>query len=730
MKKLVFGFIIFTVGIFFFPEIRPDSRDNSIPAEKIVSSSASFSTAAADLSSVPLSFIPNQGQVNEEALFYARTPGYTLWLTEEGLVFDSDKAMGSGSPEMARPPVVQVNAGKPSHVSCERDVSRLIFLNSSRHPEVIAADPLAHQVNYFRGNKPENWRTGIRASAAVVYKELYPRIDLKVYGRGDQIEYDWIIKPGGNPRDIGFEYKDVRKTRIDGKGNIIVQTKLGEIIHKKPAGRQIGQGKRIEIETQFESIAKNAYDFDVSSYDPNLDLIIDPVVLIQSTYLGGNDRDYYGGIAQGSDGSVYIAGLTYSKNFPISGAGDSSLGGDCDAFITKFSPSGKTLVYSTFLGGSGTDYGYGIVEDSTGLINIVGMTRSANFPIRNPFQSTLKGVEDAFVAKLAPGGDSLVYSTYLGGSDLDQARDIAVDGSGFLYVLGRTSSMDFPLKNAFKSNLIKLSGSGDAFITKLTPAGDQLIYSTYLGGEYFDEASSIVVDAAGAAYIVGYTRSADFPLKNPLKSSYKLGDYDGFLTKLAPTGDTLIYSTYLGGSAYDSANGLAVDSSGYAYIAGETHSSDFRLKNAFSLSLNGASDAFLMKVAPGGDDLEFSTYFGGGGSESAKCLEVDSRGNIYIAGSTNSSDLPLKRPFDSSAQQPGRGFLTGFTPSGNSLCYSAYFNGVASDMVLWNDCLLSLAGTIWSSDLPVRNAYDPTYNGGDDVFMARLIIFFRPFRDW
>jgi hypothetical protein len=729
-KKLFLGIAVIATGVVLFHVTGPDSRDVSVAAEKIVSSGNPVSTPSPDLSSVPLSFIPNRGQVNQEALFYAQTPGYTLWLTKEGLVFDSAKAIGPGSQRAAGPLAIPMDKIRPSRVSYERDTSRLIFLNSRSHPEVIAADPLGHRVNYFRGNKPENWRTGIQASAAVVYKELYPGIDLKVYGCGSEIEYDWIVRPGGNPGDIRFEYRDVRKTQIDGKGNIIVQTKFGEIIHRKPAGRQIGQGKRIEIETHFESIAKNTCAFDVSGYDPNLDLIIDPVVLIQSTYLGGSDRDYYGGIAVGSDGSVYIAGLTYSKNFPVSGAGDLSLGGDCDAFITKFSPLGKTLVYSTFLGGSGTDYGSGIALDGTGVVNIVGMTRSADFPLRNPFQSTFKGVEDAFVAKLAPGGDALVFSTYFGGSDRDGGVGIVVDGSGFMYVLGHTESLDFPSKNAFKSYLIKLSGSGDAFVTKFTPSGDQLVYSTYLGGEYFDGGSRIAVDADGAAYIIGSTQSADFPLKNPVKSNYRKGDVDAFITKLNPTGSSLIYSTYLGGSAYDSGNGLAVDSSGSAYIAGETRSSDFLLKNAFSLSLNGAADAFLMKVAPWGDVLEFSTYFGGGGSESAKCLGLDSRGNIYIAGSTSSSDLPLKRPFDSSAQLPSRGFLTGFTPSGNSLYYSAYFNGVATDMALWNDHLLSIAGTIWSSDLPVKNAYDPTYNGGDDVFTARFLIFFRPFRDW
>ncbi len=729
IKKFFLGIVILVTGVFLFYGIYPDYRDIFRQEERNLSLSAHVSTASPDLSSVPLSFIPNQGQVNGEALFYAQTPGYTLWLTEEGLVFDSAKAAGPGKPEMARLPAGPIKNEGPSRSSYERDVSRLIFLDSSPHPEVVAADPLGHRVSYFRGNKPENWRTGIQASAAVVYKDLYPGIDLKVYGRGDEIEYDWIVRPGGNPDDIRFEYKDVRKSRIDKEGNIIVRTKMGEIRHQKPSSHQTANGKRIEVQVGFRLIAENIFAFHVSRYDSASELIIDPMVFVQSTYLGGVANDYCGGIAVSNDGAAFLAGFTSSRDFPVFGAGDSSMDGEYDAFVTKFSPSGKTLVFSTFLGGTDWDRGTGIAVDGNGVAYIVGLTRSADFPLRNPFQSGLKGLEDAFVVKLSPGGDTLIYSTFLGGGDRDEGGEIVVDGQGFMYVLGQTDSMDFPLKNAFKSYLIRLSLSGDAFVTKLTPSGDALIYSTYLGGEYFDAGHRIAVDASGAAYIVGGTKSADFPLKNPLKSSYRRGDGDAFITKLAPTGDSLIYSTYLGGDSYDSARGLAIDSSGFAYVTGSTYSKDFPVKNAFSQGLGGSYDAFVMKISPAGNVLEFSTYLGGSGYDEANCLQVDGRGLVYIAGYTYSSDFPLKRPHFA-YRNLGGGFLTVFNRSGESLYFSTYLDAEPDEMALSKGCLLCLAGITCFYDLPMKNSFDPTWNGAYDIFMMKYLAYYMSFRDW
>jgi hypothetical protein len=347
------------------------------------------------------------------------------------------------------------------------------------------------------------------------------------------------------------------------------------------------------------------------------------------------------GIAVNSRGEVYVTGSAGFSNFPLKNPIQGTWGGSGDAFLAKLDATGSTLVYSTYLGGSGVDQGNGIALDPAGNAYVVGTTNSTNFPTVNPFQAAKGAQDDVFVAKINPAGSAWVYATYLGGNNEDQGNGIAVDASGNAYVTGYTASTNFPVQSAFRGSN---TGVVDAFVTKLNPAGSALVYSTYLGGSALDYGTAIAVDASGSAYVTGIVTSDDFPLANPIDAT--LGSHavdDVFVSKFNPAGSSLVYSTYLGGGGADDPYAIAVDQAGNAYITGRTNSSDYPLVNPIQTT-RVAFDMFVTEFNAAGSALTFSTFLGGsvGGSasESGRGIAVDSVGNIHIAGETTSTDFP------------------------------------------------------------------------------------------
>jgi len=545
-----------------------------------------------DFGKIPLYFIQNEGQVDEKALFYAKTSRYTLWLTEEGLVFDSSRRIKKESAESKRLSPRDMNG--PEDFSYDRNVSRLVFLNANRNPEVIPMDDTEHKVNYFIGNDESEWQTNIQTSRAVLYKELYPNIDLKVYGMEKQIEYDFVVKPGGQVSDIAFEYKDVEKTRIDNESNLIVDTEFGEIKHAKPVCYQVIKGERVEIQAGFMEIGDDHYGFKLKGYNRNYELIIDPVVLVYSTYLGGSGEDWGYGIAVDSEGAAYVTGYTTSFDFPTKNPIQGYNAGANDVFIAKINASGTALVYSTYLGGSGADYGNGVAVDSEGAAYVTGETGSLDFPTQNPIQGIKAGGPDIFITKVNSSGNALVYSTYLGGSGVwDRGWGIAVDSEGAAYVAGDTGSIDFPTQNPIQGTY---AGGYDAFIVKINASGTALVYSTYLGGSGLDLGFVIAVDSEGAACVTGVTGSTNFPTRSPFQGSSG-GGGDIFITKVNSLGSALIYSTYLGGSGAERGWGIAVDSEGAAYVTGRTNSIDFPTKSPIQGINAGGHDIFIAKLS-------------------------------------------------------------------------------------------------------------------------------------
>ncbi len=679
---------------------------------------------------VLLYFIANKGQVNGTAKFYARASGYTLWLTKEGLVFDS---IGSRESESG----VQKKT---------RDVSRLVFLNSRKSPEMAAEEVAKLKVNYFIGSDPSRWHGDVPTSAAVRYKGLYKNIDLKVYGVEKRVEYDWIVKPGGNPEDIRFRYNNVKSTRLDEEGSLVIETEFGQWVHQMPRGYQvIGPGNEGQalVNVKFKKISTDTYGFGVGKYDRGRELIIDPVILAYSTYLGGGYWDHATDIAVDSSGCAYVVGQTESTDFPTLNQFQTNQD-NINVFVSKIDTTkngAASLIYSTYLGGNGWNYGYGIAVDSSGCAYVTGGTSSTDFPTLNQYQKDPgDSYYDAFVTKLdttQSGAASLIYSTYLGGGYEDLGCGIAVDDSGNAYVTGDTYSTDFPTLNQYQGD----PGDAwyDAFVTKLdtTRSGAaSLIYSTYLGGDGSDGGRGIAVDNGGCAYVIGNTGSTDFPTLNQYQKDPADSNGDAFVTKIdtACSGAaSLIYSTYLGGSGEDYGSRIALDSSGSAYVTGETYSADFPTLNAFQGTYQGGdSDAFVTRVdttRSGAASLIYSTYLGGDNRDSGNGIAVDNNGCAYVTGYTWSQNFPTLNQYQTD-QYTSDAFVTQLdtTQSGASgLIYSTYLGGYGYD---WDEgwgIAVDESGDVYvtgntdSTDFPTLNQFQD-YQENGDIFITKLTL--------
>jgi len=697
MKRLIIYLFIIVWSMLFF-----SASTAKVQGPGVLSSQLGMMGKQAGFGNIPLYFIPNRGQVHEKAKFYAKTPRYTLWMTKEGLVFDS--------------------IGKDR----ERAVSRFVFVgpNANPEPEMVPMDVAGHKVNYLKGNDPSQWCTDIQTSMAVLYKNVYQNIDLKVYGMESQIEYDWIVKPGGNPASIRFQYNNVKGARIDESGNLVIATPLGELTHKCPVSYQGSREGRAVVDAKFIGTGENIYGFEVGTYDHSRELVIDPVVMVYSTYLGGSGDEHGFALALDGSGSTYLTGDTYSADFPVKGAYRSTfVGGTYDAFVTKFSSDGKSLVYSTYLGGSGNDVGDGIQVDGSGKAYIVGITSSTNFPTRSPYQANFAGGDDdTFVTVLSATGASLSYSSYFGGSGKDEAMSIALDSSNNIYITGYTSSADFPVQDAYKSSYA--GGAFDAFVAKISAGGGSLEYSTYLGGSGTDYGYDIAVKD-GNAYVAGRTSSTNFPTINRYDGSYNGGEYDAFLTKFSSSGSP-IYSTYLGGSLVDSAYGVAVDSSDCAYVVGETASTNFPLANWFqSTHAGGGKDAFVTKFASTGKTLEYSTYLGGAEIDGAARVTVDNTGNAYIIGSTRSSNFPTKRAYQKNFNGSADAFVSMLSPNGRGMIFSTFLGGGNAEtgrgIKVNNSGNIYIVGHTNSTDFPTENPYQNMLSEGLDVFVCKFL---------
>lgn len=437
-----------------------------------------------------------------------------------------------------------------------------------------------------------------------------------------------------------------------------------------------------------------------------------------STFIGGWGLDWGIGIAVDNQGSAYVTGLTRSINFPTKKPYDGSYNLFGDAFITKLSPSGDSLEYSTFIGGNNLDLGLMITVDDEGYIYVCGSTKSNNFPLKNSIQNNINGLDDVFVVKLSPSGD-IIYSTIVGGSDVDLARGFALDKKGSIYVTGRTKSKDFPTKNPYDDSH---NGTWDAFVFKISPEEDKLIFSSFIGGSEDEWGYGISVDNNESIYLSGNTTSSDFPLKNAFDPTFEKEEV--YIMKLDPSGNTLNYSTYLGGNDVEKGWCLTTDEQGCVYVCGYTNSTDFPVKNPLQKMKHEGQDIYFSKISKNGDALIYSTYIGGNGLDDANNIAVDQQGCAYFTGFTTSSDFPVMNPFDGTYNGKRDSIVVKLSPNGKKLLYSTYLGGRNDDdgyhIVVDNKGCFYVTGFTDSSNFPIKNSYDRKYNGFRDAFVTKF----------
>ena len=473
------------------------------------------------LHNLPLAFERNSGQAPAVTDFLARGAGYGV-------------ALSRGNAH-----ILLRRAGTAAPLAID-----LRLAGSRNNLKATGRQALPGKVNYFIGNQPSRWRTDVPTFGRVEYLGVYPGVDLAYYGRQGRLEYDFIVAPGADPSAIRIELDGARGLRIDSGGNLVLETGGAPIGFRKPVTYQEIAGARRLVKSGYQLAGSSQVRFSLGSYDPRYPLVIDPS-LAYSTYLGGSGFDYGTAIAVSSAGNAYVTGYTSSTDFPTKNAEQAFFTSYSAIFVAELAADGSSLVYSSYLGGSDYDYPYSIAVDSTGAAYVTGLTESSDFPVMNALYSSLNGAEDAFVTKFSPAGSALVYSTYLGGSGSDYALGIAVDSGHNAYVAGSTESSDFPTTSGAYQTA---SGGACSFVAKLNAAGAALSWSTYFGQSCSAQTTALAVDAQQAVYVTG----AAFPglpvTSGAPQPTFGGGEHDGFMAKLDNAGASLVYCTYLGGS--------------------------------------------------------------------------------------------------------------------------------------------------------------------------------------
>jgi hypothetical protein len=663
----------------------PKSPASELPAAAAFSptiSPVARARAVETYSALPMMFEANSGQTDPRVKFLAHAPGYVLYLTGQEAVLSLQQPSAQTGSRAGTAPVLHSRAPQPQKAA--RAV-RLGFVGSNPAAVVAGRELLPAKSNYFTGNDPKQWHTNVPNYAAVEYRQIYPGVDAVFHGDNRRLEFDFDIAPGADPHTIALEVDGARQIRLDRAGDLLLRMHATrDLVMAKPRIYQRSPEGRHEIAGHYVLGARNRIAFALGPYDRTQPLVIDPTVEY-ATYLGGSGSDYAEGIAVDSSGNAYVTGNTSSTNFPTMDPYESA----GTAFVSKLNPTGSALVYSTYLSGAGA---YAIAVDSAGNAYVTGSAQSG-LPTMNAYQATSHGtLYNAFVTKLDAAGSALIYSTYLGGDYADEGFGIAVDSSGSAYVTGLTNSAGFPTVNPIQATCNDCAGStgdlfdGDAFVTKFSPDGSSLVYSTYLGGSAQDWGQSITVDSSGSAYVTGLTQSTNFPTANafqPANASTLLATTgeSAFVSKLNPSGSALVYSTYLGGSAEDYGSGIAVDSAGSAYVTGFAQSHNFPTMNPYQATMRGANNAFVSKFNADGSALVYSTYLGGASATQGNSIAVDPFGNAYVTGSTTSNNFPLVDATQTSClgcSSYSSAFVAQFNATGSALLFSTYLGGSKS----------------------------------------------------
>ena len=631
-------------------------------------------------------FEPNVGQSDKEILYLSRGSNYTLFLSEDHAT-------------------IRFHNGEAGH----SDV-KLKWEGAAAKPEISAEGLQASYSNYFRGSDPSKWRTEVPHYQSIRYREIWPGIDLVFHGDNKDLEWDFVVLPGGDPDRIGFIVEGAGDLELGEAGKLILDTPFGKTKLKKPLIYQDAPGQQSDersiIDGRYELASNGRIGFHLGEYDSSRRLVIDPIISY-STYLGGRESQWAGDIAVDSEGNAVVVGSTYSTDFPTTvGAYRNSLVGYTEGFISKLNQDGSALMFSTFLGGNQSEYASGVALDSMGNIYVTGLTYSADFPTtEGVFNST--GPIGLFVTKLSPSGATLTYSTYIG---VAVPVDLTIDSVGNVYVAGYTDNADFPTTaDAFQS---ELHGVVDTVIFKLGIAGAVLDYSTYLGGRAEDRALGIAIDSTGHAYVAGYTEFGDFPTTpGSYQEERPVNRYsyysDGFITKLNTSGTALDYSTYLGGHENDRITDIQVDNGGIVYVTGYTRSEDFPTTSGAYLTTKTYynDDTFVSALNAAGNEVLYSTFCWE--SSITSRLALNSLGEVYLFGQIFGELLPPS-PF---AFQPfPRGdrdvYIAKLSSDLSIVLYNSYLGGGDTESV--GDIQLDTSGNIYLTGRSISDDFPTT----------------------
>ncbi len=693
---------------------------------------------------IPLAFTENQGQADDSARFTAHMPNGGISFSPSGITFLlSGETDASRARRAAKRSVVFENASNaPEPVEREYHTVHIRFEGANETPAISGETRLPWNANYFRGNDPSQWKTDVPNYAEVRYHDLYPGIDMVYAGGENTLKYDFIVSPGSDPSRIRLTYEGATGIRVNAAGDLEVDTPAGRVIEKKPYCYQVINGKEIEVSARYAILerASCAYGFETGRYDPAYPLIIDPE-LVFSTLLGGVRYDSCIGVAVDKQGHIYLAGGTQSPDFPSTpDSYDSTYGGFDDIYITKFDPSGGTILYSTFIGGGSRDkYPFGMDVDEYGNVVIAGVTPENAFPktpgsYTSPDQSFLHSENRIFVAKLNSAGNKLIFSAVFGRPHQFRWENLhmKLDQDGNIY--GACLGLISTTPNALQQSPPDVEKTLSPFIFKLSADGGELLYSSYF--DYGDKDSVRIrcldVDREGNIYLAGdiggNPENINFPVTEecldsqfhhfPDSSPYPV---NGFISKISPQ-DGLLYSSFL---FHTYPRAIYVASSGAMYFVSSKQGRFFPItENAYNKEGYNNS-RLLYKISPSGRELIFSTYLFNAGIYG---LEVDSGGDIYFAGvAFETSPIPVTPDAYDSTFNGGAHdiFLCKMDPLGTKLLYSTYLGGsgreVFNGLALDNSGNVYLAGSARSSDFPTtEGAWGRTFKGEVDVWLCKF----------
>jgi hypothetical protein len=697
---------------------------------------------------LPLYFVENQGQVDAQVAYYIQGSDKTLYFTSQGvmmaltpgpsptnLVGEGGRKAGLSAPPSPRVPM-------SDH---QRWVVKLEFVGANADVRPVGLERTEATISYFRG-QPEEWHTGLPTYSKIIYRELWPGIDLVYYGTVNRLKYEFLVHPGADPARIRLAYRGASAVLLDDAGQLQVSTPLGTFSDEAPLAYQEGEGgQRLAVDVAYAAPEEQgsgfAYGFQVGAYDPSKPLVLDPAVLVYCGYVGGDGWDDGRGIAIDSAGNAYIVGHANSTEatFPETVGPDLTGGGGHDAFVAKVNASGTALLYCGYIGGESTDWGYAIAVDKAGNAYITGSTYmqegESKFPVTVGPDLSYNGNHDGFVAKINAAGTALDYCGYIGGHADDYGLAIAVDGAGNAYITGDTGSSEatFPVMSG--PDLSYNGGGNDAYVARVNAAGTALDYCGYIGGSNGENGWGIAVDGVGNVYVMGGTSSteATFPVIVGPDLSYN-GKCDAFVAKVNSEGTALLYSGYIGGDGCDWGLAGAIDGEGNAYITGYTPSSEdtFPVMAGPDVTYNGGeNDAFVVKVNTMGTALSYCGYIGGDGYEKGAGVAVDGAGNAYVTGNTRSNETTFPATVGPDLSYNGGAygdaFVAKLNAAGTALLYSGYIGGSSDDSgtgiavdSAGNTYVTGYAGSS-ETTFPVTVGPDLSYNGGQsDAFVAKV----------